>query len=187
MTGDFSRNTATCDSPGQRPEVAAHRYSSALKGPDITPRCFTESAIREQVIKAKPRCWVMTGDLKPTPARCLSRNAASWDSLGQRPGYASTFHQALKGRPNRCFTPSGLRMFSTIEPRALPWAVSCCRVTANPGPIGAACESPGCNPGLPARIIPSALKGPDSTPRRFAESAQWVQAITANLRVLGYG
>jgi hypothetical protein len=117
----------------------------------------------------------------------FSRNAATCDSPGQRPGYASTFHQALKRRPYRWLAPSGLGMFLTIEPRALPWAVSCCRFAANPGPIGAACESPGCNPGLPARTIPSALKGSDSKPRCFTESAIRKQAIKANLRGLGYG
>jgi len=46
----------------------------------------------------------MTGDLKPTLARCLSRNAASWDSPRPRPGYASTFHQALRAA-QRLFRP----------------------------------------------------------------------------------
>jgi len=104
MAGDFSRNAATCDSPGQRPGLAAHRYSSALKGPDSRPRRFTERAKREQAIKANPRGGVMTDDLKPTLARCLSRNVASWDSPGQRPGYASTFHQALRAA-QRLFRP----------------------------------------------------------------------------------
>ncbi len=52
----------------------------------------------------------------------FSTNGAAHISPGQRPGYASSFNQALKGRPNRCLAPSGLGMFLTIEPRALPWA-----------------------------------------------------------------
>jgi hypothetical protein len=55
MTGNFSRNAATCDNPGQRPEVAAHKYSSALKGPDITPRRFAVSSKLEQAIKTNIR------------------------------------------------------------------------------------------------------------------------------------
>jgi len=56
-----------------------------------------------------------------TPA-VFSTNGSAHTSPGQRPGYASSFNQALKGRPNRCLAPSGLGMFLTIEPRALPWA-----------------------------------------------------------------
>ena len=52
----------------------------------------------------------------------FSTNGAAYTSLGQRPGSASSFHQALKGRHNRCLAPSGLGMFLNIEPRALPWA-----------------------------------------------------------------
>lgn len=52
----------------------------------------------------------------------FSANGAAHTSPGQRPGYASSFHQALKGRHNRCLAPSGLGMFLDIEPRALPWA-----------------------------------------------------------------
>jgi len=55
MTGDFRRNAAACDNPGQRPGVAAHRYSSALKGPDITPRRLGESSKLEKAIRANPR------------------------------------------------------------------------------------------------------------------------------------
>ena len=51
-----------------------------------------------------------------------SANGAAHTSPGQRPGYASSFHRALKGRPNCCLAPSGLAMFLNIEPRALPWA-----------------------------------------------------------------
>ena len=57
-----------------------------------------------------------------TPAAVLSANGAAHTSPGQRPGYAPSFHQALKGRHNRCFAPTGLGIFLTIEPRALPWA-----------------------------------------------------------------
>jgi hypothetical protein len=56
-----------------------------------------------------------------TPA-VFSTNGAAHTSPGQRPGYASLFNQDLKGRPNRCLAPSGLGIFLTIEPRALPWA-----------------------------------------------------------------
>ena len=52
----------------------------------------------------------------------LSTNGAAHTSPGQRPGYASSLRQALKGRLNRCLAPSGLGMFLSIEPRALPWA-----------------------------------------------------------------
>ena len=52
----------------------------------------------------------------------FSANGAAYTSPGQRPGSASSFHQALKGRPNRCLALSGLGMFLDIEPRALPWA-----------------------------------------------------------------
>ena len=64
-------------------------------------------------------------------ARHYRRNAATGESPGQRPGYASTFQQALKGRHNRCSALSGLGMFLNIEPRALPWAIAFC-------PFGAA-------------------------------------------------
>lgn len=46
------------------------------------------------------------------------------------------------------FAPSGLGMFSDIEPRALPWAISYRRVAASYGPIGAEGESPGQRPGF---------------------------------------
>ena len=52
----------------------------------------------------------------------FSANGAAHASPGQRPGYASLYHQALKGRHNRCLAPSGLGLFSDIEPRTLPWA-----------------------------------------------------------------
>ena len=61
----------------------------------------------------------------------FSANGAAYTSLGQRPGSASSFHQALKGRHNRCSALSGLGMFLNIEPRALPWAIAFC-------PFGAA-------------------------------------------------
>lgn len=51
-----------------------------------------------------------------------STNGARYDSPGQRPGFAAELGQALKGRHNRCFALSGLKMFLNIEPRALPWA-----------------------------------------------------------------
>ena len=69
----------------------------------------------------------MAGDFStnaPIGARSagFSANGAAHTSPGQRPGSASSFHQALKGRHNRCLAPSGLGMFLNIEPRALPWA-----------------------------------------------------------------
>jgi hypothetical protein len=69
----------------------------------------------------------MAGDLStnvPIVARpaVFSTNGAAHTSPGHRPGYAASFHQALKGRHNHCLAPSGLGMFLTIEPRALPWA-----------------------------------------------------------------
>ena len=61
----------------------------------------------------------MSSVARPSP---LSANGAAHASPGQRPGYASSFHPALKGRRNRCLAPSGLGLFLSIEPRALPWA-----------------------------------------------------------------
>ena len=85
------------------------------------------------------------------------------------------------------FAPSGLGMFLGIEPRALPWAIASCRVAASVGPNGVEWESPGCNPGLRSHLIKPALKGPDNTPRWFAEFEKLEQAIKPNLRGLGYG
>ncbi len=92
-----------------------------------------------------------------TRAAVFSANGAPHASPGQRPGSASSFHPALKGRPNRCLAPSGLEMFLTIEPRALPWA-------GVDRPFGASPRH-----------------------AQFAESANLEQAIKANLRGLGYG
>jgi hypothetical protein len=69
----------------------------------------------------------MAGDVStnaPIAANSVvfSANGAAHTSPGQRPGSASSFHQALKGRHHRCLAPSGLVMFLDIEPRALPWA-----------------------------------------------------------------
>jgi hypothetical protein len=52
----------------------------------------------------------------------FSTNGAAYASPGQRPGSASPWHPALKGRPNGWHAPSGLGWPSGIEPRALPWA-----------------------------------------------------------------
>ena len=87
----------------------------------------------------------------------FSANGATHTSPGQRPGYASSFNQALKGRHHRCLAPSGLGIFLTIEPRALPWA-------GMDRPFGASPRH-----------------------AQFAESAQREQAIKANLKGLGYG
>ena len=54
----------------------------------------------------------------------FSRNAAQCDSPGQRPGIASSSHQALKGRHKHGPALSGLARILNIEPRALPWAIS---------------------------------------------------------------
>ena len=94
------------------------------------------------------------------------------------------------------FALSGLGIFLSIEPRALPWAFTF-------GPFGAGHrrnartryfsrnaaegESPGQRPGLTAHRYSLALKGPDNTPGWSAESAKLEQAIKANLRGLGYG
>ena len=78
-------------------------------------------------------------------------------------------------------------MFWGVEPRALPWAIAFGPFGAGHRRNAAGCESPGCNPGLAAHIYSSALKGPDTTSRRFAESAKLEQAIKAKLRGLGYG
>ena len=92
-----------------------------------------------------------------TRAAVFSANGAQQASPGQRPGSASSFHQALKGRHHRCLAPSGLGMFLDIEPRALPWA-------GMDRPFGASPRH-----------------------AQFAESAQREQAIKANLKGLGYG
>ena len=69
----------------------------------------------------------MAGDFStnaPIAAKSVvfSAKGAAHTSPGRRPGSASSFHQALKGRHNRCLAPTGLGIFLTIEPRALPWA-----------------------------------------------------------------
>ena len=56
--------------------------------------------------------------VRPSP---LSANGAAQASPRQRPGDASALRSALKGRRNRCLAPSGLGLFLSIEPRALPW------------------------------------------------------------------
>jgi len=66
----------------------------------------------------------------------FSANSAAHTSPGQRPGSASSFHQALKGRHNRCLAPSGLGIFLTIEPRALPWAIAFSPFGAQEGGLG---------------------------------------------------
>ena len=65
-----------------------------------------------------------------------SPNGAPYDSPGHRPGYASSFHQALKGRHNLCYAPSGLDRFLIVIPRALPRAVEFCPVGAVEGGMG---------------------------------------------------
>lgn len=52
-----------------------------------------------------------------------STNGAPYDSPGHCLGYESPHHQALKGRHNGCYAPSGLDRFLTVNPRALPWAI----------------------------------------------------------------
>ena len=66
----------------------------------------------------------------------LSANGAAQASPGQRPGSASSFHPALKGRHHRCLAPTGLSLFLDIEPRALPWAISLCPFGAAEGGLG---------------------------------------------------
>ena len=111
----------------------------------------------------EPRAWPFGPRVAPWAiascrvAASVSPNGAKGESPGQRPGYASPFHQALKGRNNRCLAPSGLGIFLAIEPRALPWAITV-------RPFGAS-----------------------TRPAQFAESAKREQAIKANLRGLGYG
>jgi len=85
------------------------------------------------------------------------------------------------------YAPSGLGMLLTNQPRVQPWAIPSCRVAATVDPKGAKGKSPGQRPGVAAHRYSSALKGPDITPRRFAESVKLKQAIKANLRGLGYG
>jgi hypothetical protein len=64
---------------------------------------------------------------------------APYDSPEQRPGVASPYDQALKGRHNRCYAPSGLDRFLTFIPRALPRAIEFCPVGAEEGGIRYAC------------------------------------------------
>jgi hypothetical protein len=87
----------------------------------------------------------------------FSRNAAQDDSPGQRPGCASLFVRALKGRNSGCVALSGLGLILDIEPRALPWAVLVRPFGASPRPA------------------------------QFVESAKLEQAIKGNLEGLGYG
>ena len=87
----------------------------------------------------------------------FSTNGARYLSLGQRPRCGVARDQALKGRHSRYPAPSGLGVFLTVGPRALPWAEIV-------RPFGAA-ERHG----------------------QFAESAKLERAIKANLRGLGYG
>jgi hypothetical protein len=86
-----------------------------------------------------------------------STNGARYDSPGHRPGFAAEFHQALKGRHNRCFALSGLNLFLVKEPRALPWAEL-------------------------FRPFRAAVRNAP-----FCESAKLEKAIKENLRELGYG
>lgn len=66
----------------------------------------------------------------------FSTNGATHDSLGHRPGFASPYHQALKGRHIRCYAPSGLDRFLTMVPRALPRANESRPVGAIEGGLG---------------------------------------------------
>jgi hypothetical protein len=125
-----------------------------------------------------------------------STHGAAYASPGQRPGVASPWDPALKGRPNGWHAPSGLGLPSGIEPRALPWAIASGPFGARHRRIARTCcfsrnaaegESPGYNPGHIAPIISSALKGTDNTPQWFAESAALKQSIKANMKGLSYG
>jgi hypothetical protein len=87
---------------------------------------FAESAKPEKAIKANLR-GLGYGEFRTNVpnfanAAVFSANGAAHTSPGQRPGYAPSFHQALKGRHNCCLAPSGLGRFLNLEPRALPWA-----------------------------------------------------------------
>ena len=69
--------------------------------------------------------------------RGFSTKGAPCDSPGQRPRFVGKEElQALKGRHNRCFAPSGLDGFLAVEPRALSWAITLRPVGALSGRIG---------------------------------------------------
>ncbi len=152
---DPSRNAASCDSPGQRPGNVAPRPSRNAASCDSPGQ--------------RP------GNVAPRP----SRNAASCDSPGQRPGYAAPFFpQALKGRRHRGFALSGLGMVWAIAPRALPWAITACRVAAPHGPNGAEWESPGQRPGNAAPRPSRNAASCDSPGQRPGCAALFHQALT---------
>ena len=141
------------------------------------------------------RRWSNTSATRPSitaSSRFRRNTAAFWKNT------VSNSMNAMCGIDLHC-APSGLDMFWGIGPRALPWAIACCRVAAAAGPKGAEGESPGQRPGLASHRYSSALKGPDTAPAQFSSLLSpwerlgegcWPQASTtikANLRGLGYG
>ena len=102
-----------------------------------------------------------------TNTRLFSSNAAAYNSPGQRPGFRSLGHRALKGRHNRCIAPSGLGSFWNRKPRALPWAIEFC-------PVGAEEREK-----MP-RLF-TALR------ERFARRAVLEKQVNKNLEGMGYG
>ena len=104
MVGSLSTNGAAHTSPGQRP-------------------------ISANLCVVVQQCSRKVSDFPWKQIRTILKMHRKTDTslnklalMGQRPGYASSLRQALKGRLNRCLAPSGLGMFLSIEPRALPWA-----------------------------------------------------------------
>ena len=99
---------------------------------DTSLVAFTRATDRRappaRAARRKEGGWVMAGDFTNaamvTTAAAFSANAvvvarsavfsangAAHASPGQRPGYAPSFQQALKGRHNRYLAPSGLGIF----------------------------------------------------------------------------
>jgi hypothetical protein len=90
MAGDFS--TAA-------PIVASPAVFSA-NASAVTRAAVLKSAVFSANASAVTRAAVLKSAV-------FSANGAAHTSPGQRPGYAPSLHQALKGRPNRCLAAEG--------------------------------------------------------------------------------
>lgn len=122
--------------------------------------------------------------------RSDSCTAASWDS----PGYATVFHQDLKGRHDR-----GLALFSdwdVFDRRIQGVALGIDsqefhQALKGPNDRSPALSGLGPNLAIGPRALPWAITarpfGASTRRVRFAESAKLEQDIQANLRGLGYG
>ncbi len=176
----LSAKGAAYDSLGQRPRSGNPRNHPALKGrSNGSSACWVApsglelfSTIKPRALPFGPRAMPWATLDCPFGAWNPSAKGAAYDSLGQRPRYGNPRkHPALKGRSNgssACWVaPSGLELFSTIKPRALPfgprampWATLDCPFGAwNPSAKGAAYDSLGQRPRLDHPRKHPALKG----------------------------